>query len=95
LDKADSFHPEIILSDIGLLGQLDEYGVARAFRYTPCLEKIYPMARTGFGSVGNRDKAWMPVSICTWASRRSQSHWRRSSFRCLIEGSDDLLQIPD
>jgi PAS domain S-box-containing protein len=57
LDQADRFHPEIILCDIGLPGQLDGYGVARAIRRTPGLEKVHLVAMTGFGSTGARDKA--------------------------------------
>ncbi len=56
LDQAASFHPEIILCDIGLPGQLDGYGVARAIRRTPGLEKVHLVAMTGFGSAGTRDK---------------------------------------
>jgi len=57
LAKADSFHPEIVLCDIGLPGQLDGYGVARAIRHTPGLEKVHLVAMTGFGSAGARDQA--------------------------------------
>jgi CheY-like chemotaxis protein len=57
LERADSFLPEIILCDIGLPGQLDGNGVARAIRRTPGLEKVHLVAMTGFGSAGARDKA--------------------------------------
>jgi PAS domain S-box-containing protein len=57
LDKAGRFHPEIILCDLGLPGQLDGYGVARAIRRTPGLERVHLVAMTGFGSAGARDKA--------------------------------------
>jgi CheY-like chemotaxis protein len=57
LDKADSFHPEIILCDLGLPGEPDGFGVARAIRRTPGLEKVHLVAMTGFGSAGAREKA--------------------------------------
>ena len=57
LDRAGSFHPEIILCDIGLPGPLDGYDVARAIRRTPGLEKVQLVAMTGFGSAGARATA--------------------------------------
>lgn len=57
LDKAASFRPEVILCDLGLPGQLDGYGVARAIRRAPGLERVRLVAMTGFGSGTARDRA--------------------------------------
>jgi signal transduction histidine kinase/CheY-like chemotaxis protein len=57
LDLADSFGPEIILCDIGLPGQRDGYGVARAIREAPRLKDIYLVALTGFGTPEDKVKA--------------------------------------
>ena len=39
VEKARSFRPEVVLCDIGLPGDLDGYGVARAFRADPELRR--------------------------------------------------------
>jgi PAS domain S-box-containing protein len=47
LAAAGSFHPEIVLCDIGLPG-MDGYAVARAFRADPALSSIFLVALTGY-----------------------------------------------
>src|SRR5262249_175964 len=49
IESARSFHPDIVLCDIGLPGGMDGYAVAQAFRGDPCLAKSRLVALTGYG----------------------------------------------
>jgi two-component system CheB/CheR fusion protein len=49
LAEARTFHPEIVLCDIGLPGDLDGYAVARALRADPATRALHLIALTGYG----------------------------------------------
>jgi two-component system CheB/CheR fusion protein len=57
LETARSFRPDIVLCDIGLPGELDGYGVARAFRADPELRSAFLIALTGYGQEEDRRRA--------------------------------------
>ncbi|HET9209921.1 MAG TPA: CheR family methyltransferase [Thermoanaerobaculia bacterium] len=57
LEKARSFHPDVVLCDIGLPGGLDGHGVARAFRADPELKPAFLIALTGYGQEEDRRRA--------------------------------------
>jgi two-component system CheB/CheR fusion protein len=57
VEKARSFRPEVVLCDIGLPGNLDGYGVARAFRADPELRSAFLIALTGYGQEEDRRRA--------------------------------------
>jgi CheY-like chemotaxis protein/nitrogen-specific signal transduction histidine kinase len=57
LDAARSFHPEIVLCDIGL-PDMDGYAVARAMRRDPALNGTSLVALTGYGQAEDRDRAF-------------------------------------
>ena len=57
LDAARTFHPEIVLCDIGL-PDMDGYAVARAMRADPLLKGIALVAVTGYGQVEDQSCAF-------------------------------------
>ncbi|MEC4850712.1 MAG: PAS domain-containing protein, partial [Jaaginema sp. PMC 1079.18] len=57
LTKAESFKPNLVISDIGLPGEMDGYGVARAIRSNPELQSIYLVAMSGYGQQEDKDQA--------------------------------------
>ncbi|HEY2291497.1 MAG TPA: CheR family methyltransferase [Thermoanaerobaculia bacterium] len=57
VEKARSFHPDVVLCDIGLPGGLDGHGVARAFRADPELKFAFLIALTGYGQEEDRRRA--------------------------------------
>jgi two-component system CheB/CheR fusion protein len=57
LEVAREHKPDLVLCDIGLPGELDGYGVARAFRDDPLLRETYLIAVTGYGREQDRDDA--------------------------------------
>ena len=56
LDTAKSFHPEVVLCDIGL-PDMDGYAVARAIRAAPTLQGVLLVALTGYGQAEDRAQA--------------------------------------
>ncbi len=54
---ARQFHPQIILSDIGLPGGMDGYALARAICADPTFGHPYLVAITGFGQEADRRRA--------------------------------------
>jgi len=56
LERARTFHPEVVFCDIGLPG-MDGYGVARAFRSDPALRDTRLVALTGYGMPDDLDRA--------------------------------------
>ena len=54
---ARSFHPTVVLSDIGLPGKLSGYDVARALRAEPELAAVRLVAVTGYGQDEDRRRA--------------------------------------
>jgi CheY-like chemotaxis protein len=57
VQKARSFHPEIVFCDIGLGGELSGYDVAHALRADPALASAHLVAVTGYGSDSDRLRA--------------------------------------
>ncbi|HSF41273.1 MAG TPA: PAS domain-containing protein, partial [Thermoanaerobaculia bacterium] len=57
LERARELRPEVVLCDIGLPGELDGYGVARAFRADPDLAAACLIALTGYGQEEDRRRA--------------------------------------
>jgi PAS domain S-box-containing protein len=56
LSVARSFHPEIVICDIGL-PDIDGYAVARAMRADPDLSAVRLVALTGYGQAVDRERA--------------------------------------
>jgi two-component system CheB/CheR fusion protein len=54
LCRAREMHPDVVICDIGLPGDLDGYGVARKLRADPMLAGTYLIALTGFASDADR-----------------------------------------
>lgn len=54
LDKARQFHPHVVISDLGLPGTLDGYGLARALRADPELASIRLIALSGYADQAAR-----------------------------------------
>src|SRR5262249_55779706 len=54
LARAQAFHPEIVLCDIGLPGGLDGYAVARTMRGDAGLSSLYLVALTGYGQESDK-----------------------------------------
>lgn len=54
LAAARSFRPDVLLSDLGLPGTLDGYGVARAVRADPELSRMHLVALSGYGQEEDR-----------------------------------------
>ncbi len=57
LDKARTFRPDVLISDLGLPGELDGYAVARAVRAEPELAGVYLIALSGYGQEDDRRRA--------------------------------------
>ena len=57
LEKARSFHPDIVLCDIGLPDGMDGYAVALSMRADPELRSAYIVALTGYGQEEDRQRA--------------------------------------
>ncbi|HEY3323648.1 MAG TPA: PAS domain S-box protein [Planctomycetota bacterium] len=57
LERAHAFRPDVILCDIGLPGEMNGYGVARAVRADGQLASTYLIAITGYGQEEDRRKA--------------------------------------
>ena len=57
LEKARSFHPEVVLCDIGLPGAMDGYEVARALRTDAETRSAFLIALTGYGQEDDRRRA--------------------------------------
>jgi len=57
LDKARTFQPDVLISDLGLPGELDGYAVARAVRADPELAGVYLIALSGYGQEDDRRRA--------------------------------------
>jgi CheY-like chemotaxis protein len=57
LEAARSFHPEIVLCDIGL-PDMDGYAVVRTMRADPALNGASFVALTGYGQAEDRDRAF-------------------------------------
>jgi CheY-like chemotaxis protein len=55
--EAAGWRPQVVLSDIGLPGGLDGYGVARALRRDPATARALVVAITGYGSDDDRRRA--------------------------------------
>jgi PAS domain S-box-containing protein len=48
VETARAFHPQVVLCDIGLPGEMDGYAVARALRQEPSLASAHLIALTGY-----------------------------------------------
>jgi CheY-like chemotaxis protein len=56
LEACQTFHPDVIISDLGLPGTMNGYEVARAIRRDPDLEGTYLIALSGYGQQDDRQK---------------------------------------
>lgn len=57
VELARGFHPDVILCDLGLPGDMDGYDVARALRDDPSVTGALLVALTGFGAEEDRRRA--------------------------------------
>ena len=57
LEAACTFHPEVVLCDIGLPGGMDGYAVARAIRRDPALAGVRLIALSGYGQEDDRRRS--------------------------------------
>jgi PAS domain S-box-containing protein len=57
LEVARSFHPDVVLCDIGLPGGMNGYDLAAAIRADPELHSVYLVAITGYGQESDRWRA--------------------------------------
>src|SRR5690606_19887487 len=57
LDLIKRLRPDVVLSDIGLPGTLDGYGVAQSTRADPSLGTTYLVALSGYGQEDDRRMA--------------------------------------
>jgi two-component system CheB/CheR fusion protein len=57
VEQARAFRPEVVLCDIGLPGDLDGYGVARALRADPSMGSAHLIALTGYGQEEDKLRA--------------------------------------
>jgi CheY-like chemotaxis protein len=57
LEAVARFHPDVILSDIGLPG-MDGYAIARRIRTDPSLQPRRLVAVTGYGQPGDEERAY-------------------------------------
>lgn len=56
LQACQTFHPDVIISDLGLPGEMNGYEVARAIRRNPLLANTYLIALSGYGQQDDRQK---------------------------------------
>jgi two-component system, chemotaxis family, CheB/CheR fusion protein len=56
LERAQSYHPEVVLLDLGLPG-IDGYEVARRMRALPGFEAVRLVALTGFGQPDDKKRS--------------------------------------
>jgi CheY-like chemotaxis protein len=56
VQAADTFHPDLVLLDVGL-PDMDGYAVARALRQKPGFDKVCLAALTGYGQESDRERA--------------------------------------
>jgi CheY-like chemotaxis protein len=54
---AKSWQPQIVLSDIGLPGEMDGYGLARTLRAVPGGGEIFLVALSGYGREQDKERA--------------------------------------
>ena len=54
---ARGFQPDVVISDLGLPGELDGYGVARALRSDPATQRAYMIAMSGYSSEDVRTRS--------------------------------------
>lgn len=57
LQIAQSWQPQIVLSDIGLPGAMDGYALARTLRAVPGGGKIFLIALSGYGREQDKERA--------------------------------------
>jgi CheY-like chemotaxis protein len=57
IELAQQFHPEVILCDIGLSGDMNGYQVSQALRAMPEFARAYIVAVTGYGQEEDRRNA--------------------------------------
>jgi len=57
LNTAQVFRPHVVISDLGLPGEMDGYAVASALREDPSLPPIYLIALSGYGQDDDRQRA--------------------------------------
>jgi signal transduction histidine kinase len=57
VETANKFHPDVVLCDIGLPGNMDGYDVARALRQDSSMNSSYLVALTGYGQDGDKDRS--------------------------------------
>lgn len=57
VDAAHRFHPEVVISDIGLPGKIDGYEVARRLRASERLSALYLIALSGYTDEASRQRA--------------------------------------
>ena len=98
LALARSFHPEVVLCDVGLPG-MTGYDVARAFRADQVLKRTFLVAVTGYATCSMQARR---VSTDIWPSPSVCKVYRNCSRRCRIAPSNSrrplvamlLLQPP-
>jgi signal transduction histidine kinase len=56
LEAARSFHPNVVISDLGLPGKLDGYALAQAIRADAELRTIHLIAMSGYGADEDRQR---------------------------------------
>lgn len=54
---AQAFHPHVVISDIGLPGEMDGYAVARGLRAEPALRGVYLIALSGYADEAARRRS--------------------------------------
>jgi PAS domain S-box-containing protein len=57
MEMARQFNPHVVLCDIGLPGEIDGYGVAKALRADKATRSVFLVAVTGFGQDEDRRRA--------------------------------------
>jgi CheY-like chemotaxis protein len=57
LEQARELLPEVILCDLGLPGEMDGLGFARAIRAEPALQGVYLVAISGYGEPDDRRRS--------------------------------------
>jgi len=56
LKAANEFHPNVVISDLGLPGELDGYALARAIRADASLASLHLIAMSGYGADEDRKR---------------------------------------